>query len=423
MSYEHWDQSLEEMCDSPEEVERLKETASLFANIPEAHHSSSFQKELRDKLLSQAAAQKEQQQERRIASILEAVKSRPWLRHRSIGVVAAAVLLVFFAGSVLQHTVQAPGEPDPRLEKQESPLIGDTRDYPADRNGVISAVPPAVDKPDAVTEGPLQETEAGEDIKGEDVKPEADPAGEEEISPAESPSRQDQEPATPAPAGKDDEVDEDKEKEPSLPQDPAFEVYENRRKFTLAGNVLLNYGSATDELYAVDNVRYSWEPNKFAPAADNGDDFGTTEWARQLLADQGFRVRTGDNLKVKIYETTQGSYAEVFLQATPALILHVHEEKDIKAYYYEEKGDVAPQGFYSLLLPEQALEQELELKSPNEGQQLNFSFREVRLTYYEFLLDKEGGNEKIRLPAYLFSGGESVQEKETVNLYVPAVKR
>lgn len=417
MSYEHWDESLEEMSDSPEEVEGLKETASLFANLPEAHYSSSFQKELREKLLSQAAAQKERQHEGRIASILEAVKSRSWQRYRSMGVVAAAVLLVFFAGSILQHTVQAPGEPGPRSEKQESPLMGDTGDYPAGRNGIISAIPPAADKPDAVTEGPLQETEAGED-----VKPEADPAGEEEISSPESPSRQNEEPATPAPAGNDDEVDEDKEKEPPLPQEPAFEVYKNRRTFTLAGNVLLNYGSATDELYAVDNVRYSWEPNKFAPAADNGYDFGTTEWARQLLAEQGFRVRTGDNLKVKTYETTQGSYAEVFFQATPALILHVHEEKGIEKYYYEEKGDVAPQGFYSLLSPAQALEQKLKLKSPNEGQQLNFSFREVRLTYHEFLVDKEDGNEKIRLPAYLFSGGEMVQGKETVNLYVPAVK-
>jgi hypothetical protein len=46
MSHDRWEDSLDELCESPEEVAGLKETASLFSQLPETHYSSSFQEEL-----------------------------------------------------------------------------------------------------------------------------------------------------------------------------------------------------------------------------------------------------------------------------------------------------------------------------------------------------------------------------------------
>ena len=416
MSHDLWEDCLEEFCTSPEEAAGLKETASLFEQLPEAHYSTSFQDELKQKLLARAAEQgKARQHQGRIIYVLE--KMRNSSRSRSIGLVAAAVLILFFAGSVLNNALTEPGKPEAGGPgSQETPLISDANGFlPHDSSTPLSDGMDVFEIP-GPTEGPLQGDE------GEDPAEQQDITSVEEGGTAPESSTQQSEPPKPT----DDEQQDtkpDEEVVPPLPNDPDFKVFENRRTYSVAGNVVLNYGSASDELYAVEDVQYNWEPNKIVLAAEEEHSFGTTAWARKLLTDEGFRVNARDAIKVEMQETTQGLYAEIFYQVAPALVLHVHEDKGILDYYYEEKGDVAAKGYYALLTPAKALKQQIELKSSIDGQQLQFSFRTVRLTYHEFLVEKDGTEERMRLPAYSFTGSEKYQGKEAVSFYVPAVKK
>ena len=426
MSHDRWEDFLDELCESPEEVAGLKETATLFNQLPETHYSSSFQEDLRQKLLFQAAEQgKGRKRQQKVISFLKGVQ---WRRSRSLGLVAAAVLFVFFVGSVINNPSfvgsvinnpsTGPGKPEASgQELGEIPLISDAGVSLPENSDISPADTNVDERPDTITGKPTQGGEQGGEVEGVGGQVPITPAEEGRTSP-DSSAQQQSEPTRPADAQQNGESDG----VAPLPDEPDFEVYKNYRTFTVAGAIVLNYGSAADEYYSVENVRYNWEPNKIVLAAENGYSFGTTEWARQLLTDEGFRVGTGDTLKVKTHETKKGLYAEIFHQVSPALVLHVHQERGILAYYYEEKSAVAPQGFYSLLAPAKALEQQLQLKSSIEGQQLNFSFREVRFTYHDFLVEKNGTQEKIRFPAYRFTGGETYQGNDAVSFYVPAVK-
>ncbi len=414
MSHDHrWEDSLDELCASPEEAAGLKETASLFNQLPETYYSSSFRDELKQKLLSQAAEQgKKRQPQRRVISVLEGIRNLSWRRSRSLGLVAAAVLLIFIGGSVLNDPATDPGKPEAGgTESREGPLLSEAGGYLPEGSDTSPADTPVDSRLD-----PEEPSGGGEveDVGGEDS---ITPAEEGRTSP-DSSSQQQSESTTPP----DGQQDGDSDDVTPLPDEPDFEVDKNRRTFSVAGNIVLNYGTAADEYYSVENVNYNWEPNKIVLAAENGYSFGTMEWARQLLTDEGFRVRDGDTLKVEMQETVQGLYAEIFYQISPALILHVHQDKGIIAYYYEEEDDIAPQGFYPLLTPAKALEQQLTLKSTVEGQQLQFSFREVRFTYHDFLVEKDGTQKKMRLPAYRFTGDEMHQGKKSISFYVPAGK-
>ncbi len=415
MSHDHrWEDSMDELCASPEEAAGLKETALLFNQLPETHYSSSFQEELKQKLLSQAAKQgKERQRQRSFISVLEKVRSLSWRRSRSLGLVAAAVMLIFIAGSILNNSTIDPVKPEAGGPKNgEAPLLSEAGGILQEGSDTSPADPLVGDKSDPVTEEPSP----GGEVEGAGEQDSITATEEGRTSP-DSSSQQQSEPTTP-----DGQQNGESDDVAPLPDEPDFEVYKNRRTFTVAGNIVLNYGSAADEYHPVENVKYNWEPNKIVLAAENGYSFGTTEWARQLLTDEGFRVRAGDTVKVNMQETVQGLYAEIFYQVSPALVLHVHQDKGILAYYYEEKSNVAPQGFYPLLAPAKALEQQLQLKSSVEGQQLHFSFREVKFTYYDFLVEKDGTQEKMRLPAYSFTGSEMHQGKEAISFYVPAGK-
>ncbi len=415
MSHDHrWEDSLDELCASPEEAASLKETVSLFSQLPETHCSSSFRDELKQKLLLQAAEQvKKRQPQRRVISVLEGLRNLSWRHSRSLGLVAAAVLLVFFAGSVLNNPATDPGKPEVGgTENREGLLLSESGGYLPEGSDTSPADTPVDSKPDLETEDQSQ----GGEVEDVGEKDPITPAEEGRTSPGSS-SQQQSDPAIPAGG----QQDEDSDDVIPLPDEPDFEVYKNRRIFTVAGNIVLNYGSAADEYHSLENVKYNWEPNKYALATDNGYTFGTWEWARQLLTDEGFRVTTRDTLKVTMQETVQGQYAEIFYQVSPALVLHVHEDNGIIAYYYEEKSDVAPQGFYPLLEPANALNQQFVLKSSIKGQQLQFSFREVRFTYHDFLVEKDGTQEKMRLPAYRFIGDEMHQGKQSISFYVPAV--
>lgn len=426
MNNDRWEDTLEELCESPEELEHLKETASLFAGLAEVNPSPSFQNDLKERLLSHGAAMKREQKRRnKLVALFDKFQGRQWQRSRSLGMVAAAaVLLIFFAGSVLRSPAPYLSEPEAGGTEKlpEGMLLVEGSEHQPEDNQILTTETPAEESGQSTTEKPAMEieveeideiieepvTEAGEDI----APPSDDPVKPKPQEPAERPTQREEDRVT----------EKDEEVVPSLPDEPDFEVYKNRRTFTVAGNVLLDYGSTADEQYPVEQVRYNWEPNKFAPAADNGHAFASTEWAGKLLADEGFRVSAGAGIELKQQETTQGRYAEITYHSSPALVLHAHEEKGILAYYYEEKGTVAPRGFYPLLSPADALKQQFQILSSVDGRQLHFSFREVSLTYHEFMVEKDGAVKKVRLPAYRFSGGEMIQGKETVTFYVPAIK-
>ncbi|MEW5921438.1 MAG: hypothetical protein AB1796_10945 [Bacillota bacterium] len=409
-----WENSLAELCGSPEEETRLKETASLFARLPEPHYSSSFRQELREKLLAEAAKQGQEIQRRRgfVADLAEKWGgSRSWWRTRSFGVVAAGILLFFLAVSVLNNPAPRSGGPAvlEEPEQTESPLLADTGSSMPESHKPLTQPPAAQEAEPGAGEKPSRE-----DVKaGTAEQATAHPGAEGKPSAGGSAVR-DHKPAVPA---------EEPGTAPALPDEPGFNLLKNRRTFTLAGNIIYNYGPLADLLYPVENINVNWQPNKITPAATPETyRFGTPEWAGRLLTAEGFRVKAGESIGVNIQETTQGLYAEVVYQVSPALVLHVHKERGIIAYYYEEKGAVAPQGYYSLLTPLDALKQLQELKSPIEGQQLRFSFREVKLTYHDFLLEEAGSVKTVRLPAYCFTGSELLQGKEGINFYLPAVK-
>ena len=414
MSYNHWEDSLEEMCSSPEEAAALKEKASLIERLPNTHYALSFQTELKEKLLSRAALKekKQWQLKRSLYAKLTAVINMPLQHSRSLGF-AAAVLLIFFMGMVLNNSGTGPDKPEASgLEYGKGPLISKADDY-LPQNGDAPLVSASDDeKRETEIEKPSQGDEAGVTVEGD-----LDNSEEEGKAAPDSLTRPPD--TTVSSSGQNDSKQDDAV---TLPNEPEFEVNKNRRTFTVAGNIILNYGPAADELHPVDNAKYNWEPNKIVLAAENGHSFGTTGWARQLLTDEGFRVRDGDLLKVNVQETLQGLYAEIFYKELPALVLHVHQDKGILSYYYEEKGAAAPHGYYPLLAPAKALNQQLKLESPVEGQQVHFSFRTVRFTYYDFMVEKNGLKETVRLPAYCYTGGELHQGKENVNFYVPAVK-
>jgi hypothetical protein len=73
-------------------------------------------------------------------------------------------------------------------------------------------------------------------------------------------------------------------------------------------------------------------------------------------------------------------------------------------------------------LPRDALQQLQAVKSPIAGQQLHFSFREVLLTYHDFLVEKDGVKKNLRLPSWSFTGNELHQGKEGIQFFLPAVR-
>lgn len=413
MRDDRWESSLEELCDSPEQMECLKKTASLLSHFRQPHCSSSFRRKLRRELLMRARGQAQSVRKRRgLLPLLTGISAtgRAWSNYRPLGVAAA---LLIFVLAISLYSVFAPRSGVPEgAEVREGLLLGDAGDPPAETVDIMlpeTPVPAPEEKDgeygDAGADPPQEGAAAGEERT--EQPPAATGTGEESPTPGERPVTVPVQPLPPA----------------EKPDAPVFAVAQNRRIFTVAGNVLLHYGPATAERHPVDNVTFNWEPNKIVPAsAPDAQRFGTQEWARQLLSDEGFRVREGETVEVKTQETTKGLYAEIFYRVTPTVILHVHADKGILAYYYEEKGNVAPQGYYPILTPLDALLQLQLLTGPIAGQQLHFSFREVRLTYHDFQVEQDGVQNNLRLPAWRFTGNELHQGKEGGNFFLPAVK-
>jgi|GEM_PF-2982766 len=420
MRVDRWENSLEELCDSPEQLESLKETASLFAHLGKPRCSSSFRRELRQELLIRACGQGNKTRKRHglFAVLAEKLCAGRLWRCPYPQAVAAAALILALALGLFGDPALSPGGPA-GADGREGILLGDAGEPFAESSDLPLPETPVA----ALEERDAEHGVAGAEFRQEEVTMVEE--GTEQPSAATGTGEESPIPGVrPAPApDKPVSTPEKPDVTPSLPDVPVFAVDQNRRSFTVAGNVLLNYGPATGTLYPVDGVKFSWEPNKIVPAsAPVAQHFGTPQWARQLLSDEGFRVREGEVVEVKTQETARGLYAEIFYRVSPAIILHVHEKQGILAYYYEEKSNLAPQGYYPLLTPLDALQQLQAVKSPIAGQQLHFSFREVRLTYHDFLVEKDGVKNSLRLPAWGFTGNELHQGKEGVNFFLPAVQ-
>lgn len=409
---DRWDDFLEALDASPQEEALLKETAALFERLPEPHCSLSFRQELRENLLAEAA-QKARQTERRRAFPFNPFaawrEKDAWRRTAAFRFAAAGILLFLLSLSMFNNTGPGPQGPAAVNEQEQTQMLAEAgiTPLPAEQQplqpaaGQAAAITetPGVAEPKPANGGPALAPATGTGT----------PAGATLAVPAPQPAQAVTEPG-PDPA-------------PVLPAEPEFDLFKNRRSFALAGKVLLNYGPVAEALYPVEKIDVNWEPNKIAPASTpHIFPFGTPEWAAQFLAREGFRVKAGETISVTVQETTQGLFAEIVYQVTPALVLHVHEVTDAATYYYLETGIVAPQGYYELITPAAALLQLQKLQSPMEAQQLRFSFREVRLTYHDFLLEEAGGTKSVRLPAYCFTGSELIQGKEGITFYLPAVK-
>ncbi len=415
---DRWEETLEEMCGSPAEELDLKETAALFERLPEPSFSLSFRQELKDKLLAEAAEkiapQRKTQRRWGLLSGLQklAVHRVPRWSSRSFGLVTAGLLLFFLALSIFNHPAPRPQEPlalnmERRQEQRETSMLSPGAAALPSPGAELS---PSLPQQNETTEKP--ESSAVKQEQGSQA-PAPPPAAGSSSGPGTNPAPPAERPAVPAnePAAP-----------PVLPAEPEFELLRQLRTFALTGNPVLHYGPLAEALYPVEKVNVSWEPNKIAPAATPEVDlFGTPEWAERLLALEGFRLKTGEKVSVSVKETTQGLYAEIVYHLSPAVILHVHESKGVIAYYYQESGAVAPAGYYALLAPADALKQLQRLQGSVEGQQLRFSFREVKFTYHDFLLEDGEGVKTARLPAYGFTGSELLQGREGVTFYLPAI--
>lgn len=420
---------LEELSASEKELSKLKEVAFLLSHMPKESPSPSFQADLRERLLTRPPAETDR------GKVLNR-RERGHRLLRPLFAVAASLLLVFSlvlfsAGKEDFWGKNAAGfdEPSPGIIAQ-----GTGEEQKGERPG--EAIVPAEDL------GP-KDNPSAVDSKGESQERQVQLPGKEGDTPSSGPVsdgdkvivREGDQGNGAAPEKKTTDPVLTKEKEERLPLEPDPEVNRNLRNpadsFRLAGELRfspLRFGSG--ELVVAGVVRYQWEPLlRVEPSAVSSDAnvIGTEAWARELLSKKGFVVGEGDGLEIKLQETQRGLFVEVFLNPAdarfPGLVFHYREDKgDITGYYYEEKGVVAPAGYYPLLSPSEALEQFKKVVVYAEGDMVRFSFRKVALVYHEFLQEETGGHKLVKLPAYRFTGMEVVHGGSELDVYLPAVR-
>ncbi len=219
--------------------------------------------------------------------------------------------------------------------------------------------------------------------------------------------------------------------EPSIPEKPKFQTEGDMHDLYLAGAVIISplyVGGAGEENPPYNDFPTTLRPNgKFVIAApEDAATFGSKAWAGGLLKNQGFVVRSGDSLEITAQETLEGSFAEIFYQPGgkgsqhPVLILRCKEPGTILGYYYREKGTYNEAGCYPLLTPAQALKaQQLTVFSSSKP---SLIFTEVRIEFSDFLLDDGKAQQNVTLPAYCFTGMDTVTDSE-IKICLPAVSR
>ncbi|MDO9534708.1 MAG: hypothetical protein Q7J85_05105 [Bacillota bacterium] len=382
-----WDKSLEELCSSEQEVQDLKEVASMFCDMQKTESSSSFRDSLKNNLLKNEKVLK--------------IPRRKLFTRPLFATAAAAAVLVIIALSVFSNP------------RQIDPKITSPGDYPPLE---IAQVDPLVSE--------LDLTPGGEEDTNE--QPNVDVPGNGKIDPVPEVSKpKDNTSGDPGSSATHTPIED------SLKEEPEFEAWRNEKSFKLAGNLLLSpvYYNVTAEegITPSQNVNYNWKPSKTVVATGvAGETVGSKAWARELLLNEGFMPSEADYLRINSQETQKGLFVEVFYRDLKSsgltLVLHFQEGKGILAYYYEDMGEAKEAGFYPILSPSKAFEQAKNLEWFGPTQRLNFSFQEVTLTYHLFTIEENGVEKSIKLPAYCFLGMETFNNGGVLKVYLPAVK-
>lgn len=408
-----WDKSLEELCSSPEEVQELKKVASLLRDMPDTQPSPAFQAMLRAQLLEKAQLEgKSVSPGGKMLFLFHKGYKYGWklLRARSLPAAAAAILLVL---SLSLFYGRGPVEPFPAgiTSPENLPEIIVADNHDPDDIGIEKHSPPAEQEPAVKPPGESGDTPGAEGS-----------APEKTAVPADNP---------PAVEGSDEPVPPEEE---PVKEDPDFEAWKGLRSYRLAGAVNLPsvyYGVEQGDATApAENVRCAWKPRKTVYSANPGGAgvFGTKAWAVEDLSNNGFIVGAGDYIQSNLYENPKGLFAEVFYRSQKGagnaltLVLHYQEGTGILAYYCKEDGGAGQPGFYPLLSPAEAFKQADGLKWFAPLPRLDFSFQEVALTYHDFLLEENGQEKTVKLPAYRFLGRETINNGGELVIYLPAIK-
>lgn len=425
---------LDEYSSSEKEIGELQEISDLLSEMEGAQLSSTFQAELRKKLLAKAAEQKDVEygnsaERGKFPFMLFANTSHDMKKRRRLLPVfaaAAAVLLVvsvtifYSGGGVFSLAGVTSSREEPPSDTTVSLFNGDEEETEGDEQerGAELYSPGEErlpgDKNDDEEKGVgVDEDEDEEKDLEAEAEAEADEGGELKEDTKQSEEKTDPEQHTPTR----EETDEKEDK-----GDPEHKIWENRKNFRLAGEIKMSptYYPAQekDKLEAASEVNYTWEPGKISIATNDSTAFATSSWGVKILSGKGFAVSENE-IEVQTFENEEGSYAEILYKArgNPTLIVHYQEENGSITFSYQEKGGVAAPGFYKLLDPAEAIKgvRQLELFAPTE--KISLSFQKVSFTYHNFL--QEGKDESIKLPAYKFVGMGAHGE---VEIYLPAVE-
>jgi hypothetical protein len=424
-----WDESLEEYCTSPEEIEELKGLVSLLSQMEQIQASPSYQQELKMRLLEREKADLALKERKAFSlSNFKNWRASSWIR--PLFATAAAFLLVI---SLTVFYGDARSGQQGSLHTAREDFVRKT--LPLNE---ISAEDHSGKGMEESNEGTV---EIGENVDGDKINaveppPEQSPGAEvnqdlpqhehntspvqEEIG---TPPEQKKE--TPLPVQSQDNPAE----EGTIKEEPQFEIWGKKLQAQLAASVKLPdyyYNVVAGEKdFGLAEAKYDWRPGgKIVIMVNGNDEAGLEADVSKKLSGKGFQV-DGAYLKVNsIQETQKGNFAEVFFKSQkcsaddPLLVVYYEEGKDIVSFYCEEKGGT---GYYLLLTPAQAFERSKEAKVYASSELLRFSFQEVNLTYYDFP-QGDGRQEKlVKLPAYCFTGMETGPGGKEFKLYLPAV--
>ena len=444
MKEKSMDKFLEDLCSSEKEREELQEIASLISSMQGEQPSSSFQARLKEELMEQASRQAAGNTNN---STSEHKPRFYWKRFRPMYAVAtaAAVILAFLVlfTDALPPWGSSTADPDKPPSERIISIRNFTRIPDISRAEETEEIDilekdPETEKDvsDNITENDQKSTEektSREQGEQDAVVHDRDQTSGEQVGDAEKTSKEDE----PEPTDETDKLDEvdkpqtEPEEEPDpLTPEPDFDIWEKEQSVRVAGVVDLpeiKYGNkAIDEQEPVGSIEYSWRPGMIVEASVKTSEIGTTQWARKLLADEGFTVGTNDSLEITQQKTQKGTFVEIVL--TPGrstvlpMVVYYHEDRGIIGYYYEEKGSVLQAGYYPILSPSRAFEQIKDVPVYSEHKRLVFSFRKVSLEYHEFIIVRNGEQQSTRLPAYRFTGMEINRGGAEIDIYLPAVR-
>jgi hypothetical protein len=398
----NWDESLEKLCSSDEEIKDLKELASLLSGMEPVQPSPSFQSELKSKLLAEKAGTK--------ARIFP-WGGKFWIRP-SFAAVAALILVVSLS---VFYSAEHPVKREPLTAAQKE-LVSNQAELTKPDTGEV---------PDG--QGGEEQETGEEEVSWEQV-PETEKRGQNELPAVDDDKSVTSGSHEQAPLPSQGGLEEGEQ----LRKEPQFEIWEKQQVLQLAGGVKLPdyyyHAGAGDADLELAEAKHTWRPGgKYVIVLNNGDQHSMESKVTKTLSTKGFQVE-GAYLEINdIQETQKGVFAEVFFKPQksspddPVLVVYYEEGKDITAYYYEEKGKTAKPGFYPLLSPSQAFERSKEANIYAASQPLRFSFQEVELTCYDFLLEGSGQQKTVKLPAYCFTGMETTSNGQEFKLYLPAV--